>query len=347
VFLSYSHEHDRSYVDRLDGFLYAYGVITWYDRELHHGDSWVRVLQEQIDSCAALVVVMTPEAEASEWVRREIQYARNLHRPILTLLLRGRPFFQFADMQYEDVADSQLPSVTFVEHLRTLVATAGPAPAPSVEPPAATPKEDRETHFPHQAPAGRPQLAPVPASRSMPGANRPTPQRPALTSAQMTETSGTTFHAGPLNWVGTIAGASLLGLTPLMVCTFTSAVGNDSAWPLVLGAVAALVTAAVYVLAARRWVGPRRRLTLSPGGLALSSPLGAVYFGWHEFSDFEIKFGSLFGIAKRRSLRPALRRRYKVAYGGVFIVRARTYGVSPEQLLDLAVRYRTALVGPS
>jgi raffinose/stachyose/melibiose transport system substrate-binding protein len=118
VFVSYQHGTDGGYVDRLAAYLTGNGIPVWFDREIVTGDRWLEVIRRQIDTCSAMVVVMTPQAEASRWVERELARAEEMHRPIVPLLRRGHRFFQLADIQYEDVSDGQLPGEKFVQRLR-------------------------------------------------------------------------------------------------------------------------------------------------------------------------------------------------------------------------------------
>jgi hypothetical protein len=117
AFISYSHKNGP-YVDRLAAFLTEAGIPVWFDKEIIDGDRWTTVIREQIDSCAAVVVVMTPEAERSDWVEREIARAQQLHRPILPLLLAGHHFFSLGNLQYSDVTGGAMPGATFVTRLR-------------------------------------------------------------------------------------------------------------------------------------------------------------------------------------------------------------------------------------
>jgi hypothetical protein len=64
---------------------------------------------------------MSPVADESVWVEREIRRAEILGKPILPILLAGEPFFRLADMQYEDVTGGQSPSSRFVAKLSALV----------------------------------------------------------------------------------------------------------------------------------------------------------------------------------------------------------------------------------
>jgi hypothetical protein len=128
VFISYSHIADRSYVDRLAALLTSAGHSVWYDGQLVHGDRWAQVVRHNIDTCAAFIVVMTPDAEQSEWVEREIDEARETSRPILPLLLRGRRFFTLANIQYEDVSTGELPGPDFMSRLREVASSSSVLP---------------------------------------------------------------------------------------------------------------------------------------------------------------------------------------------------------------------------
>ena len=67
-------------------------------------------------------MVMTPDAEHSEWVEREISRAEEMGKPILPLLLKGRPFFGLGHLHYEDVTGGQMPTGRWVEDLRKRLA---------------------------------------------------------------------------------------------------------------------------------------------------------------------------------------------------------------------------------
>jgi hypothetical protein len=121
VFISYRHESGDGYVTRLASYLAGKGIPVWFDREIISGDRWLEVIRHQVDTCSAVVVVMTPQAEASRWVDRELSRAEEMHRPILPLLRAGGRFFRLADIHYEDVTDGRLPGEEFVERLRTFL----------------------------------------------------------------------------------------------------------------------------------------------------------------------------------------------------------------------------------
>ncbi|MFS8100578.1 TIR domain-containing protein [Lentzea alba] len=131
VFISYSRE-ERPYVRRLAAHLREVaGVDVWFDYELDTGDRWDRVVCRKIDECAALILVMTPEAESSHWVGEELARARSRGKRVLPLLLKGSPIFGFQNVQYEDVRGGAMPGDRFVADLRE---KAGLRPRPPAAP---------------------------------------------------------------------------------------------------------------------------------------------------------------------------------------------------------------------
>jgi len=120
VFISYRHDDDVLYVRRLTDYLTNEGVSVWSDREIVTGDRWDHVIRSKIDTCAALVVVMTPQAESSDWVAREIDQAELMNKPIFPLLLDGQRFFRLSNLHYDDVTDARMPSPSFVTRLRAI-----------------------------------------------------------------------------------------------------------------------------------------------------------------------------------------------------------------------------------
>ena len=77
---------------------------------------------EKLDSCAAVIVVMTPESEQSSWVGKEILRALDHAKPILPLLLRGSAHFALQDLQHEDVTHGRMPGDAYVARLRSVLA---------------------------------------------------------------------------------------------------------------------------------------------------------------------------------------------------------------------------------
>ncbi|MEU4444963.1 TIR domain-containing protein [Actinosynnema sp. NPDC050801] len=149
VFISYS-RRQQVYARALAGHLRERGVPVWMDDELISGDRWEQVIKDRIDGCAALVVVMTPDAEESAWVRRELSRAQDRGKTVFPLLLEGEVFFRLADVQAEDVRGGAMPGDRFVRALLRLVGTpeAGPVlrtAAPAAGRPAESPAAPAES----------------------------------------------------------------------------------------------------------------------------------------------------------------------------------------------------------
>jgi basic membrane protein A len=193
VFISYSRD-DRTYVDALARHLERAGIPVWYDYEIAAGDRWEHVIRQQIDTCAAVIAVMSPAAEASTWVARELNHAENLNKPMLPVLLTGTVFFRLNHIQYEDVSGGRMPGPTFLIRLRAALNGSGGAPTP-VPPARAAPQvwvPPTAPFTPPPAPSApaSPPFAPVPA-RSVPApapfVSVPAPPAPASAPARIEE----------------------------------------------------------------------------------------------------------------------------------------------------------------
>jgi D-xylose transport system substrate-binding protein len=127
VFISYPREaHD--YVAQVAQWLAERGVNAWWDHQIMSGDEWERVIQTQVAACSAMVVVMMPEGESSQWMSREINLAEQESKPIFPLLLGGNVFFRLNNLQYEDVRGGRMPSEPFAARLRGEVGVRPAAP---------------------------------------------------------------------------------------------------------------------------------------------------------------------------------------------------------------------------
>src|SRR5579885_1420234 len=110
VFISYSREN-TDFVDRLEVDLKARGFDPWVDRQkLVPGQSWPDTIKREIQLHEKMIVVMTYAALASDWVRNEYEYALELRRPIIPILLESVPVkewpIQFVRLQYADFQKS-------------------------------------------------------------------------------------------------------------------------------------------------------------------------------------------------------------------------------------------------
>jgi hypothetical protein len=187
VVISYSRS-DRAYVDVLARHLNAEQIPTWYDYELAAGDRFDSVIQAQIDSCAALVVVLSPAAVASAWVGREISYAVGRRIPVLPLLLEAcEPGLLLAGIHLDDVSDGRLPPARFTARLRARLASATPEPVAKPAPERVIGPAAAEIQEPERAEVAGlasvevtgPVLAGGPVAVATPPAPQPAPEPPS------------------------------------------------------------------------------------------------------------------------------------------------------------------------
>jgi hypothetical protein len=89
VFLSYSRK-DTKVMHRIRDGLREVGLGVWTDDTLEPGTSaWERAISAAIRSTECLVVILSPDAEQSTWVGRELAMAETLEKRIFPVLVRG------------------------------------------------------------------------------------------------------------------------------------------------------------------------------------------------------------------------------------------------------------------
>jgi hypothetical protein len=75
IFFSYA-ASDRDFAKDIASRLAEEGYeVSHPDQELSPGDNWSLKIGEALRDSKAMVVLLTPEAVRSDWVRREIEYA--------------------------------------------------------------------------------------------------------------------------------------------------------------------------------------------------------------------------------------------------------------------------------
>jgi curved DNA-binding protein CbpA len=107
IFLSYSRK-DTHIMQWVRDDLRANGFVVWTDETLTPGtESWQREIESAIEAASGLVVVLSPDAKESEWVRREINYANQQGVRVFPLVARGVDReaipFSLSEAQYADI----------------------------------------------------------------------------------------------------------------------------------------------------------------------------------------------------------------------------------------------------
>src|SRR5260221_10217146 len=87
IFMSYCHA-DVEWCRPFAMALRARGFDLWFDGQFAIGEPWVPVSEHELQSRELFLLVLTPDAWASEWVQREFQLALITKRRILPLKLK-------------------------------------------------------------------------------------------------------------------------------------------------------------------------------------------------------------------------------------------------------------------
>src|SRR5262245_52018682 len=100
IFLSYARE-DVEKARLIAGALESAGWSVFWDQRIPAGRTYEEHLEARIKACRAVVVLWSPHAVASRWVRREAAHARDRNPPALipALIAPTEIPFGFADLQ--------------------------------------------------------------------------------------------------------------------------------------------------------------------------------------------------------------------------------------------------------
>ena len=71
IFISYSH-HDKAFATQLAKALPPLGIEPWIDLQgIHGGARWSTSVQEGLETCEALILILSPESMGSSNVEDE------------------------------------------------------------------------------------------------------------------------------------------------------------------------------------------------------------------------------------------------------------------------------------
>ena len=103
VFVSYAHS-DGAIAERVADVLRGDGFRVWRDDELPAHRAYVDVIQERLNSAAAVIVLWSAEAAKSQWVRAEADTARMSGRLVQAVLDGTLPPLPFNQIQSADLS---------------------------------------------------------------------------------------------------------------------------------------------------------------------------------------------------------------------------------------------------
>ncbi len=102
AFVSYS-KRDKAIARRLHATLENAGLRTWMDSsKLSAGEQLTKNIEEAITEASCVVVLLSPDSNASDWVRKEVEFACRQEKPIFLVSIRNVPP---ADWFPEDIRD--------------------------------------------------------------------------------------------------------------------------------------------------------------------------------------------------------------------------------------------------
>jgi len=112
VFISYSRK-DANAMKRVVSHLREQKIKAWVDDEnLTPGTpAWEREIVKAIKAAFAVVVILSPDANESEWVLRELTLADNYKKRVFPVLVRGKQIdatpFRLIERQYVDLRNNE------------------------------------------------------------------------------------------------------------------------------------------------------------------------------------------------------------------------------------------------
>jgi hypothetical protein len=117
VFISYSHK-DKEYARKLATELERQHIEYWMDDRINYGSKWPRVIQEKLEGCQAVIIILSTNAYNSDWVQNEIAFAQQEQKMIFPVLLEGKGWVSLASAQYADVRNGAMPPNKYFETIR-------------------------------------------------------------------------------------------------------------------------------------------------------------------------------------------------------------------------------------
>jgi len=106
IFLCYSRQNLAA-MRKVEAVLRGAGFSVWTDEGLEPGmPSWTDAIEEAVAQARAMVVLLSPAAKGSKWVKREVMVADALGKLIYPILIEGDAFsavpFQLIDVHWVD-----------------------------------------------------------------------------------------------------------------------------------------------------------------------------------------------------------------------------------------------------
>lgn len=126
VFISYKHD-DGDFALILKDRIEQAGFDGWIDDNLQAGEDWREMIDRAIRESMAVVVVLSPESVASEYVTYEWAFALGAGVPVVPVLLKPTPLHpRLEELQFLDFTNRRArPWTQLIERLESLGGASG------------------------------------------------------------------------------------------------------------------------------------------------------------------------------------------------------------------------------
>ncbi len=117
IFISYAKVDTQPIALKIrDALRSVNGLTAWMDESLESGEDWAVQIQDEIDHCDLMLVLMSPDVnratEPRSFVLREIHYAQDSQKPILPIMAqKTRIPVQLAGIQFVDLTQNQAAGI--------------------------------------------------------------------------------------------------------------------------------------------------------------------------------------------------------------------------------------------
>ena len=120
IFISYSYQ-DKDYVHQLQEDLLKQGFNVWIDDHIDYNTRSPKILQDQLDDCDAFILIVSENSLESEWVQKEVTYAKRIGKPFFPLLINSGAWLSIESTQNVDGTNKELLPEEFYERLARVV----------------------------------------------------------------------------------------------------------------------------------------------------------------------------------------------------------------------------------
>ena len=121
IFISYS-RRDTEFVTRLASDLDAQVAGVWFDQSaIQLGENWHAEIMDGIRECKAFILVLSPDAAESKYVREELNKALELGKTIFPVIYRAATWTDEIEALVKEIQTLDLRSGSYTDNFQKLV----------------------------------------------------------------------------------------------------------------------------------------------------------------------------------------------------------------------------------